>query len=332
MKSFKNKTIILAMPKDVGLYACIIDNLTFLGFTTYLISFDEEFQYKNFIERITNSFRRTFFKDKTYKQELKRKYYTASLLKKLENCPKVDYSLTIRVDLFDKEVLNKITALSSKSYAYQWDGVKRHNVSEEIIPLFCRFYVFDKTDLNLKYKTYLTTNFYFDCYEKSTAEPLYDFFFIGSYDSRINKLLSICEVLNAKGYKLNINLRTNGSRKKQLKKYNYINCRSTNLSYSENIKLVSNSKYLIDIHQENIHIGLSFRIFDSIFYEKKIITTNPIIKNFDFYHPNNILLISDLSNIDEFISAPYVDLPKEIKEKYSFSNWIKYILEIEGNI
>lgn len=33
--------------------------------------------------------------------------------------------------------------------------------------------------------------------------------------------------------------------------------------------------------------------------------------------------------IDEFLATPYHELAPEIYEKYSFSNWIRYILNIE---
>ncbi|CXF57553.1 CpsH [Streptococcus pneumoniae] len=69
---------------------------------------------------------------------------------------------------------------------------------------------------------------------------------------------------------------------------------------------------------------------ESIFYKKKLITNNKKIINYDFYHPNNILVWEEGKDIklDEFIQKPYVQLEKDIIDRYSFSNWLSKITEI----
>ena len=61
---------------------------------------------------------------------------------------------------------------------------------------------------------------------------------------------------------------------------------------------------------------------------------NETVKNYDFYRPENILIV-DFNKIDEyqdqikhFISVPYQKLPAEIFEKYSIKNWVKNIFRI----
>ena len=136
----------------------------------------------------------------------------------------------------------------------------------------------------------------------------------------------ICEFLKSKNLKLNIIIC--GKVKKDLSKYPYIKIIHNPLSYYENLKMVANSKILIDLHHENLHNGLSFRIFESLGYNKKIITTNKAVKNYDFYNTNNIHIIDDEQELELFLNSDFITIDLRIKEKYSFTNWIKNILEI----
>ncbi|MCB4235991.1 hypothetical protein LDL59_15490 [Kaistella anthropi] len=81
---------------------------------------------------------------------------------------------------------------------------------------------------------------------------------------------------------------------------------------------------------------MSFRAFESLFFGKKLITNNADVVNYDFYHPENILIV-DFNNpaiekVKQFMKLPYHPIDENIVKKYSVENWIKYILNLEGNI
>lgn len=325
---FEGKTIILAITTDMDIYKCFVQNLEYLGFNVLIICNTEKFKYKNLGFCLKNFVKKTIFKDKSYKKALVRKFHSNIHLEKLSTIKSTDYSLFIRADLFDPTVIRKIISLSKENYAYQWDGMSRFPKIKELVSLFDKFYIFDKKDLNQKHITYPTTNFYFDCYENDFKSiiPKYDAFYIGSYDNRIKKLIEICEFLHSYGLKLNIVLLC--TPKKNLKKYPYITFIKKPFSYYDNIKMVNNSKMIIDIHHEKIHTGLSFRPFEALGYDKKIITSNKNIKNYDFYDAKNVFVIEN--NPDEFknfLNQKYTVANLDIKTKYGFTNWIKYILQ-----
>ena len=332
MKILKNKKIILAITDDFKIKSCIEDNLKQIGFEVITITplINEKFKYKNLKERIVNFIKKNIYNDLDYKKKLRQNFNKEELLKKLTS---VNYTLTIRADLFDNDFIDKLIKCSPKNYAYQWDGLSRYERIKKFIPLFTKFYVFDKNDLSKKNTTYPTTNFYFDCYEYFlNKEPKYDLFFLGSYDNRIKKLIPICELLYNKGYKLNIVLICHY--KEELNKYPFIKYHSTPFSYYENLQMAADSKCIIDLHHDSLHTGLSFRTFEALGFNKKLITTNPIIKDYDFYNSQNIFHIdenTDFSRIDDFIKSDYIEIDSIIKNKYSFTNWIKYILEIDQN-
>ncbi|WP_395598040.1 hypothetical protein AB4P95_26250 [Pseudomonas sp. A1437] len=60
---------------------------------------------------------------------------------------------------------------------------------------------------------------------------------------------------------------------------------------------------------------------------KKVITTNKSVVDYDFYNPANILVIDENSPVipEHFITAPYVDIPAPIYEKYTLQGWVKTV-------
>ena len=88
-------------------------------------------------------------------------------------------------------------------------------------------------------------------------------------------------------------------------------------------RIINSSRAVLDI-QHPRQTGLTMRTIEMIGMRKKIITTNKSIVKYDFYNPNNIMVI-DRNNpmIDSsFFDKPYFELPKEIYDKYSIKKWI----------
>jgi len=88
-----------------------------------------------------------------------------------------------------------------------------------------------------------------------------------------------------------------------------------------------NSQVLLDINRIG-QKGLTFRVFESLGLEKKLITTNGDIKNYDFYNPNNILIIDEKkTNIPfDFFTKKYNPVSEDILKKYTIETWILQII------
>ncbi|OWP83273.1 hypothetical protein BWK59_11385 [Flavobacterium davisii] len=326
----KNKKIILAITSDVKLYECFIKNLEFHNYEVQLICATGSSKYPSLGHKIYSFLRKIFLNDRNYKKKISQIYNSKLYLEQIKNLDQSNAAIFIRPDLFTIEIINITKEKTNKIIAYQWDGLNRFPNVKELIPLFDRFYIFQKKDQDLyNHKYYPITNFYFDCYQNEIFKNSvieYDLFYIGSYDDRINHLLEICDFLDKKGLKLKILLRT--KKKKNLKKYSFIEFFKNPLSYKENLELVAKSRILLDIHHTNIHDGLSFRIFEAIGYNKKIISTNVKIKEYDIYCSNNVFCFeNNFNDLNNFINTNIENYPSELKNKYSFKNWIEYILE-----
>ncbi|MCO6504937.1 MAG: hypothetical protein J6568_05925 [Snodgrassella sp.] len=302
---------------------------------------DNNFQYPSLKKHITHSIRKILFLDGSYKAYLKQQLYNQQLEQNIRTILAnnyYDYTLVIRPDLFPVSVLQLLKSHTrDKIVGYQWNGIKRFPKTITTIPSFDKFYIFDPLDLNdpeLKdYKLYGISNFYFDMYQpKPIAHMGTIAYFVGlHFDTRIDKINTCANSLAENGIVLdfNIKLRPSEIHKKSQYQSSNIQYISENISYKENLQHINKADILIDIVNP-VHQGLSFRVFEALYYEKKLITNNTQVKNYDFYHPNNILIWNtkeDLKNIAVFLTKPYVTINTKIVEKYSFANWIKNILD-----
>lgn len=98
---------------------------------------------------------------------------------------------------------------------------------------------------------------------------------------------------------------------------------SNNISYSEILNNISQSKCLVDIVQDGQE-GLTYRPLEALFYNKKLITNNKTITEYDFYKEENIYILGkDARSLKKFIESDFVPWNEKIVKKYTIENWIK---------
>lgn len=87
------------------------------------------------------------------------------------------------------------------------------------------------------------------------------------------------------------------------------------------------SKAILDIEHPKQN-GLTMRTLETVGANKKLITTNPKVKEYDFFREENIIVI-DRNNPDipsQFWDTEYQKLPDAIYEKYQLKNWLIEVL------
>jgi hypothetical protein len=107
----------------------------------------------------------------------------------------------------------------------------------------------------------------------------------------------------------------------------YIEYLKETIPYSEMLKLLNHYEVILDITKP-LQNGLSFRIFESIGMNKKIITNNRAVLEYDFYNPNNILVV-DFDNLTipkSFFETPFEPIDEVIKQKYHLRSFVKTIV------
>ncbi len=97
------------------------------------------------------------------------------------------------------------------------------------------------------------------------------------------------------------------------------------LSYNEYLEQIADCNILLDVNQEG-QSALTMRVPEAIYLSKKLITNNFCIPDYDFYDPNNILVLPKeglptAEEIQDFLKKPFRSYPDSVLESYSFEHW-----------
>lgn len=331
------KSILLALPTVHGISSLIEENLKHCGFDVINISRNdrkqEEFQYPSFLSWLKVRFQRDILKNK----EAKINFQSALLLKEVEKLftegKKVDYALFFLANFYSLQFLDYIRdKVNVRMVNYQWDGIDRFPAIYSRLAKFDKTFVFDYQDLGKDHTLLPTTSFYFDM-DLSPLPCEFDFYFLGAHrEDRAEMMLKFTNLAKEKGWNINFNLTLSekDAHWKAIYPNNITFLSDKNpMGFRENLHLARRAKVLLDFVITE-HNGLSLRVFEALGNDKKLITTNKEVKKYDFYHSNNIFVLDETNffEIASFLEKPYIYIDEKVKQKYSFTNWIHYVLDI----
>ena len=280
-----------------------------------------KFKYKNLAQRVENFFRKTFLK-----QNIKVLFQDKVVLEKVNSKSEWDQILIIRPDLLANKTLLKIKTKTKKVLTIYYDSIRRFPRKGELISLFDEVYSYDKIDID-KYSLEFKTNYIFEETENQNYEYL--FFNISSYDMRFESLTKIANYIGSKGWSSKVLVFHPNPKFKIDNISKFLSLDNILRPVKDVSLLIQKAKIILDIQRED-QIGLSFRVFEALGHKKKLITTNTDVVNYDFYHPQNILVL-DLNNIeipDDFVHSPYVLISDDILDKYKIGNWTKELFKL----
>jgi hypothetical protein len=220
--------------------------------------------------------------------------------------------------------LRKISCLCDDFVAFHYDGSRKAKGIIKTFALFDRNFTFDKED-SKKYNLFFITNF---IYKEYKLKKNHAAFHVSTLDTRVKLLEKIIYILNSKKVNCDVNivsLDENYNPPTGLP-INFLKKRIPIEEFDERIKT---SSIHIDT-QRNIQTGLTFRVFESIGYRAKLITSNVDVMNYDFYNANNILVIDEDNVVipDSFLASDYEEIPEHIYQKYTLKNWVDTVFNL----
>lgn len=289
---------------------------------THINLIDFKYKHPSLLHRLGNGIQKILFKKNIKK--LKRQEYVVDRLKGL---PKQDIVLVIRPDLLDKTTHLSIKQLTGKYYAYLYDSTKRFPVGNLLDGVFDRIFSFDENDVE-KYGFEHITNYIY--LPKKEMHPAISFrhsvFMVISGDERLSTLNKIAEKLD--DFTINNKFIVRASRR-PAGLYKTIDYSEKEIWQDELNGYLEDSEIFLDLIRHG-HNGLSFRVFEAMAYQKKLITTNASVKNYDFYDPANIMVIDaeDVQIDPDFFKKEYKPLPDNIYNKYTVQSWVKRVFNI----
>jgi len=277
------------------------------------------YSYPSVFHRIGNALGKAFLK-KNIKRIRKQEY----VLSQLESLDHQDIILVIRPDLLDRKTHELVKAKTNRYIAYLYDSTKRFPVSHLSKGIFDEIFSFDKEESDY-YNFRRISNYIY--LPKKELDPnttyTYSVFMVISKDSRLKILNAVSKKLDA----LNIDYKFIVKSGKELENINpKIECTKYDLGAEAMQNFIEASKVMMDISRSK-STGLSFRVFESLAYQKKLITTNEAVRRYPFFDPNNILVI-DPKNPEipkDFFETPYNAIPDDIYYKYTIENWVKKV-------
>lgn len=269
--------------------------------------------------------------------------YFINLLKRY-NLSEYDYVFGIRLDLFNKQILEYLKKKCKKAYfiLYFWDSVSNMRNPCKIAEYFDKVYTFDPFDYKQNkdkgwlFRPLFYTNEYAEL--QDVSEKDIDILMVASLSpSRANVYLLLKNYARRHGLKLVayfyikpyvyfVNMFKNSGYRKIDKAVIH----SHGISTAEICKLLSRTKCVFDCASPT-QTGLTMRTIECLGARKKIITTNDTVRNYDFYNNKNIKLFSekDMDSVLDFVNGgAYQKLSDDIYFKYSIKGWIEEIFDI----
>ncbi|MFH7015099.1 hypothetical protein [Flavobacterium sp. FlaQc-47] len=313
--------ITLVSLDNLGMNAYIAATLEKQGHIVNHINFKYyNYKYPSILHKAYNFILKAFFKT-----NLKHQHHGNEIIKELQKNNQVqDVILTIKGDFIDPKSILEFRKYGKKTIAFFNDNTYRCPNIKRVIPCFDEVYSFEKEDCE-KFDLKFAPNWIYTSKDENANKNNfeYDVFTIGSIDKRLPILVRIAEELKSK--QINFKFITYSKKRKTSDdNITYIN---KFIPLSEVDQYISRSKVLLDINRA-CQIGLTFRVFESLGLEKKLITTNSDIKNYDFYNPNNILVIDEKNPVidADFFANEYEKIPEIILNKYTLEGWVNNVI------
>lgn len=94
-------------------------------------------------------------------------------------------------------------------------------------------------------------------------------------------------------------------------------------------EVFNTSACILDIEHPK-QSGLTMRTLETLGAEKKLITTNQNVRDYDFFDERNICVIDRQAPLipADFLASPYVSIAPEVYGRYRLSGWMDEILEV----
>lgn len=282
------------------------------------------------------------YRVKAYQSVMRR--YVERVIRSAE--PEYDYIFVVKGEALSPKCISLLRQRYPKAemILYLWDSVSNIPDCEKKIPFYDHVFSFDPEDSE-RYGLHFRPLFFAEEYE-AQGLPVqtnfrYDFSFIGTAHTirplMVKKLGEICRKRKKEYFSFlylphPLVFWYNKVFNKAYKTVSRSDISFTPMSAARIKQVYEESRCVLDVEHEK-QKGLTMRTVELVGMKKKIITTNALVKQYDFYHPNNVFVI-DRENpevSESFWNAPYEEIPYEIFLRYSIRSFVRELFSLEEN-
>lgn len=267
------------------------------------------------------------------------RHYYQGISEELESESVFDFIFLLNLEAMPLWFIKNLRATYSNTpiVLYMWDSFKNKVHTQDYIPLCNRVISFDKEDQKCYPFLEFRPLFFLNQYSEITSckNYIYDVSFVATAHSdrfviaqeikkQIEKFGGVAFnyfYLQSKKLFLYLKLTNPAFKSTRVSDFNY-----KSLSTDELLDVIAKSKAVLDI-QHPKQTGLTMRTIEMIGAERKLITTNAAIREYDFFNPNNICIIDRENPVldKNFLSSTYQPIDDNLYHKYSIDGWLEYI-------
>jgi len=334
MNELTGKKVLFICPSFFGYEKEIEGELRLLGAT---VDFYDERPFRSSILKIIN---RLDFK-KLIRNKINH-YYNSILV--MANIKKYDILFVVNPETMPIDFIRNLKGVCCNIHAvlYLWDSIKNKKNAIPLIGEFDRVFTFDKNDVEFNERINFLPLFYTRTYDRRNYNdscvhgPNNNATFVGTaHSDRFSLVNKIIYQLPASSFnnfiflycpsKLLFCLKKIFSN--ELKGVSFSDISFKSMDSNGIASVLMSSLFVIDIEHPNQN-GLTMRTIEMLGMQKKLITTNKNIIEYDFYNPQNICIVDRYEpKIREgFINSKYEPTETSTLDKYSLHNWLKCLL------
>lgn len=278
-----------------------------------------------------------------FKKNLIKNYIEKYFNSIMDSVSKHEYKYVVLISgqslSFTEEMMKRLKENQRKAtfVLYQWDSLRNFPYIKKMHKFFDRIYTFDREDAKSNNLIFLPL-FYSEKYEKiakANHENFYDTLFIGTAHPQKYHFIKQMVAQLSKVYNKQYTYFFFPSRlvyfyrkmfNKEFKRASIKEFHFVPLNDPKTDKLFSASRIILDAPQAG-QTGLTIRVIETLGAQKKLITTNSDVKNYDFYDPQNIYIYNGEFDFNSaFFKKPYKELNDGVYRKYSLDNWLHVLL------
>ncbi|MFR0716568.1 hypothetical protein ACLUS7_16070 [Enterobacterales bacterium BD_CKDN230030183-1A_HGKHYDSX7] len=253
-----------------------------------------------------------------------------------------DHILIVRGEAVSKEMLELLrqTQPQAKLSLYLWDSMHYNPNACKIMPLFDQVFSFDRSDVAKNSNMAFLPLFYgreFDRSAEWEGVPTYDACFIGTiHTDRYKVLEKIIDSLQANGRKVFVFCyypskflyRIRGLLDPGFRRFGEKYVSFTGLQLPEVVDRIAESRSIIDVNRPG-QLGLTMRTIEAVGAQRKLITTNEDVVNYDLYSVAGVSLVDRLNpRVDDgFLLRDGTPFDPLLRQSYSVSAWVDRIFK-----
>lgn len=238
-------------------------------------------------------------------------------------------SIVLFAEVATKDVIQQLdnNHPNARKILYLWNiACLGKEINHYLIDHSWEIWTFDEEQSKLNNWNYIG-QFYDGNILKNKGEIRYQFCFCGYNKGRDNILCELARKFNGLHLNYKFIIREwgipnyiNSYKNKGLR--SFITLFETN--YYSYLEIIEKSNCIVDIVQ-NGQIGLTMRVMESLFYNKKLLTNNRDIINYPFYSKDNIFVLGqdNFETITSWLNIPYNTSVVKYCNDYSVIAWYR---------